>query len=61
MEYISGDETVWEKDTVEQLAKQGHMGGYRHYGFWSCMDTMREKDFLEELWRSGKAPWKIWE
>jgi glucose-1-phosphate cytidylyltransferase len=60
MDYISGDETVWEKDTVEHLAKQGHMGGYRHYGFWSCMDTMREKNYLEELWRSGKAPWKIW-
>ena len=58
--YITGDEAIWEKDTVEDLARGGNMAGFRHYGFWSCMDTMREKNYLEELWRSGKAPWKVW-
>jgi glucose-1-phosphate cytidylyltransferase len=58
--YISGDDAIWEKDTVEELARAGNMAGFRHYGFWSCMDTMREKNFLEELWRSGNAPWKVW-
>jgi glucose-1-phosphate cytidylyltransferase len=60
IDFIKGDETVWERDTVEALAREGHLVGYRHYGFWSPMDTMREKNFLEDLWRSGKAPWKIW-
>jgi glucose-1-phosphate cytidylyltransferase len=60
IDYIDGDETVWEKETVETLARKGLMMGYRHHGFWSCMDTMRERNFLEDLWRSGKAPWKIW-
>ena len=60
IDYIDGDQTVWERDTVETLAREGHMAGYRHYGFWSCMDTIRERNFLEDLWRSGKAPWKIW-
>jgi glucose-1-phosphate cytidylyltransferase len=55
-----GDETVWERDPIEQLAHDGQLHGYRHYGFWSCMDTLKEKNMLEELWASGKAPWKIW-
>ena len=49
-----------ERDAVERLALAGALMGYRHYGFWSCMDTLKEKHFLEDLWRSGKAPWKIW-
>jgi glucose-1-phosphate cytidylyltransferase len=61
IDLIKDDKTIWEKDTVEELARQGQMAGYRHYGFWSCMDTLREKEFLEDLWRSGQAPWKIWE
>ncbi|MGE5220582.1 MAG: glucose-1-phosphate cytidylyltransferase [Chloroflexota bacterium] len=61
IDYINGDETVWERDSVEALARDGSVAGYRHYGFWSCMDTMREKNFLEDLWRSGKAPWQIWD
>ena len=58
--YIDGDETVWERESVERLAHDAQLVGYRHYGFWSCMDTLKEKNFLEELWNSGKAPWKIW-
>jgi len=61
IDYIDGDQTIWERDPVERLAHDGQLMGYRHYGFWSCMDTLKEKNILEELWSSGKAPWKIWE
>jgi glucose-1-phosphate cytidylyltransferase len=60
IDYVDGDETIWERDAVERLARDGQLMGYRHYGFWSCMDTVKEKNFLEELWQSGNAPWKIW-
>ncbi len=60
IEYIDGDDTPWERDPSERLAREGQMVGYRHYGFWSCMDTLREKNYLEDLWNSGKAPWKTW-
>lgn len=60
IDYIDGDDTAWERDPVERLAHDGQLMGYRHYGFWSCMDTLREKNILEELWSSGRAPWKIW-
>ena len=60
LDVIDDDETVWERDAVDRLAKAGAVMGYRHYGFWSCMDTLKEKNLLEDLWRSGKAPWKIW-
>ena len=60
MEYIQGDETRWEREPIEKLARDGQLMGYRHHGFWSCMDTLKEKNYLEELWASGKAPWKIW-
>jgi glucose-1-phosphate cytidylyltransferase len=60
IDYIAGDETIWERDPVEQLAREGQLMGYRHYGFWSCMDTLKEKNMLEELWATGKAPWKLW-
>ena len=61
IDYIEGDDTTWEKEPLESLAKDGQMMGYRHYGFWSCMDTLWEKKNLEELWSSKKAPWKIWD
>jgi glucose-1-phosphate cytidylyltransferase len=60
IEYIEGDDTIWERNPVERLAKDGQLVGYRHYGFWSCMDTLKEKNTLEEAWSSEKAPWKIW-
>lgn len=59
--YISDDNISWEKEPLEGLAKDGQMMGYRHYGFWSCMDTLKEKNILEELWTTRKAPWKIWD
>jgi glucose-1-phosphate cytidylyltransferase len=61
IDYVEGDATVWERDAVEALVRDGQLMGYRHTGFWSCMDTVREKNMLEELWNSGRAPWKIWE
>ena len=60
LDYIDGDETIWERDPIERLAHEGHMMGFRHDGFWSCMDTLKEKQYLEGLWQSGKAPWKMW-
>ncbi len=57
MDYIEADETMWERDPVERLAHDGQLMGYRHYGFWSCMDTLKEKNLLEELWASGNPPW----
>ncbi len=60
-DYIDGDDTVWEKEPLERLARDGQLMAYRHTSFWQCMDTLREKYILESLWESGKAPWKIWE
>jgi glucose-1-phosphate cytidylyltransferase len=55
-----GDETVWERAPMEDLARAGQLSAYRHYGFWQPMDTLRDKMKLEELWVSGHAPWKVW-
>jgi glucose-1-phosphate cytidylyltransferase len=60
VDYVDSDECVWERSVVERLAGDGQLMGYRHYGFWSCMDTIKEKNILEDLWNSDKAPWKIW-
>jgi glucose-1-phosphate cytidylyltransferase len=60
-DYIDGDETVWEHEPLERLAEAGELFAYRHTSFWQCMDTLREKHFLEKMWRSGAAPWKTWE
>lgn len=59
-DYIDSDDTVWERAPLERLARDGQLMAYRHRSFWQCMDTLREKYFLESLWESGKAPWKIW-
>ena len=58
--YIDGDETVWEREPMERLAKDGQLSVYFHSGFWQPMDTLRDKTHLEELWNTGKAPWKVW-
>lgn len=60
MDYIEGDSSVWEKEPMENLAKDGMLSAYRHTGFWEPMDTLRDKMYLEELWNSGNAPWKVW-
>jgi glucose-1-phosphate cytidylyltransferase len=59
-DYIDNDETRFEREPLERLAADGQLMAYRHYDFWQCMDTLREKMFLDELWASGRAPWKIW-
>lgn len=59
-DYIEGDDTQWEKEPLEALAKDGQLIAYKHTSFWQCMDTLREKYILQKLWDSGKAPWKIW-
>ncbi len=56
-DYITGDQTQWEREPLERLAHDGQLMAYRHDGFWQCMDTLRDKVLLEELWASGKAPW----
>ena len=59
-DYIEGDNTIFEKEPLEALAAKGELCAYKHDGFWQCMDTQREKEKLEALWASGKAPWMIW-
>jgi glucose-1-phosphate cytidylyltransferase len=60
-DYIDGDQTQWEKEPLERLAKDGQLMAYKHNAFWQCMDTLRDKKLLEMLWQSGNPPWKIWE
>ncbi len=60
-DYIDGDETQWELEPMERLAQEGQLQAWKHEGFWQCMDTLKEKHFLESLWDSGNAPWKTWE
>lgn len=61
LEYIESDETVWERDPLENLARDGQLAAYRHRGFWQPMDTLRDKMLLEELWSEDEAPWKVWD
>ncbi|MGI6377807.1 MAG: glucose-1-phosphate cytidylyltransferase [Bacilli bacterium] len=58
LDYIDGDSTVFERQPMERIASEGQMVCYKHTGFWQCMDTLRDKEKLEKLWNSGKAPWK---
>jgi len=58
--YIDGDDNIWERTPLERLAGEGQLSAYAHEGFWHPMDTLRDKVKLEELWQSGKAPWKVW-
>lgn len=60
-DYIAGNETSFEKEPLEKIAAEGELMSYLHNGFWQCMDTKREKDILETLWKSGEAPWKSWD
>ena len=59
LDYIAGDETVFEKEPMERLAADGELVAYRHEGFWFSMDTLRDKKQLEEMWASGDAPWGV--
>ena len=59
-DYIQGDDTQWEKEPLERLARDRQLMAYKHTSYWQCMDTLREKHILETAWNSGKAPWRIW-
>lgn len=61
LDHIAGDATTWEGDALVQLAKEGELMGFKHHGFWQPMDTLRDKNHLENLWQQGVAPWKTWE
>jgi glucose-1-phosphate cytidylyltransferase len=60
IDYIDGDATIWERAPLERLAREGQLAAFRHQGFWSAVDTLRDKNHLEELWASGRPPWKVW-
>lgn len=61
IDFIEGDETVFERYPLEQAARLGQLNAYKHTGFWQCMDTLRDKLLLEKLWDADEAPWKVWE
>lgn len=60
IDYITDDTTTWEREPLEHLAQEGNLAAFQHHGFWQPMDTLRDKVLLEELWQTGKAPWKVW-
>ena len=60
LDYIDGDETHWEREPLERIASEGQLMAYRHESFWQCMDTLRDKRLLENLWEGGSPPWKVW-
>jgi glucose-1-phosphate cytidylyltransferase len=60
LDYVTGDHSVWEHEPLEILARTGQLAAFRHYGFWQPMDTLRDKNYLEELWERNEAPWKLW-
>lgn len=60
LDLIPGDTTLWEREPLETLAARGELAAYRHAGFWQPMDTLRDKLYLEDLWNTGAAPWKVW-
>ena len=60
VDYIAGDATVWENEPLRALAREGQLASYRHDGFWQPMDTVRDRTVMEDLWRTGRAPWRTW-
>lgn len=61
LDYIEGDSTIFERSPLENLAKEGEIFTYQHQGFWKCMDTLRDKNQLNDMWENDEAKWKIWE
>lgn len=59
-DYIAGDDTTFEREPLEKIAREGELMAFKHNGFWQCMDTMRDREKLEALWRNNEAPWKVW-
>ena len=61
LDYIDNEQTVWENEPLEKLAQTGQLCAYQHYGFWQPMDTLRDKNHLEEMWQNNQAPWRLWQ
>ena len=61
IDYIDGDDTIWEREPLQQLARDGQLSAYKHEGFWHPMDTLRDRVHLQAIWESGDAPWRTWE
>jgi glucose-1-phosphate cytidylyltransferase len=60
LDYVNGDDTVWEREPMERLAQTRQLSAYRHKGFWHPMDTLRDKKVLDKMWETDQAPWKVW-
>ena len=60
IDYIENDSTIFEQQPLQNLAKDGNLGAFKHYGFWHPVDTLRDKNYLNELWEKDQAPWKKW-
>ena len=60
IDFIDEDSTIWEKEPLQKLAEMDQLSAFKHHDFWQPMDTLRDKNYLEEQWQSGKAPWKVW-
>lgn len=60
LDYLKDDSTIWEREPLEKLASDGQLNAYKHNGFWYALDTLRDKNYLEQLWADGNAPWKTW-
>ena len=60
LDLLDGDDCIWERAPLETLAERGELAAHQHHGFWQAMDTLRDKTYLEELWQSGQAPWRVW-
>jgi glucose-1-phosphate cytidylyltransferase len=61
IEYVTGDDIAWEREPMERLAGEGQLSAYMHGGFWQPLDTLRDRNLLNDLWNSGQAPWKKWQ
>ncbi len=61
LSYVEGDHMPWERAPLMRLAEEGNLKAYKHHGFWQCLDTLRDKNYLENLWDKGEAQWKVWE
>jgi glucose-1-phosphate cytidylyltransferase len=60
IDYVKDDETVWEREPMERLAREGQLAAFHHHGFWQAMDTLRDKNQLESMWAGGNPPWRVW-
>lgn len=60
IDWIDGDDTLWEHEPLQKLAQMGQLSAYKHEGFWQPMDTLHDKVYIQNLWSTNKAPWKVW-